>query len=302
MSRVQAPRVDPAAPLAYVGRSVIGFTGYLGAMAILAGSAARAIVGRDPEAPSFRTATVRQLDWMLGMGLPLVALVHIGMGSFLSMQAYFGGTFADGTGAVVGVGLIRNLAPLMSGLTMAGLIAARVAPELRGGPRPDLDGDPAWVPDRDDVRLGRSVDETPIAPARRAAVRIVAATIAGPIMAFWGAAVGSLVGWQVAQKLIGISTADYFGMFLDMIWSRDVTGLAIKGALFGAIAGLAACHEGLRSPDPEGPPDPNAQANASFRAACLAGVAVLAINSGWFLVFYHASAGFGPTLLAPPSR
>ena len=32
------------------------------------------------------------------MGLPMVGLVHVGLGSFLAMQAYFGATFMDGIG------------------------------------------------------------------------------------------------------------------------------------------------------------------------------------------------------------
>ena len=62
---------------------------------------------------------VRQLSWMLAFGFPLVGLVHIAMGSFLSMQAYYGSTFIDGTGAVVGVGLLRNLGGLMSGMILS---------------------------------------------------------------------------------------------------------------------------------------------------------------------------------------
>ena len=65
------------------------------------------------------------------MGLPLVGMVHIAIGSFLSLQAYYGSTFVDGTGAVVGVGLLRNMGGLMTGLTFAGILAARMIPELR---------------------------------------------------------------------------------------------------------------------------------------------------------------------------
>ena len=79
------------------------------------------------------------------MGLPLVGLVHVGMGSFLSMQAYFGATFMDGIGPVTGVGLIRNLAPLLTGLHPG-----------RGGLGP-LRGraGPAETPDRDEPAIGR---------------------------------------------------------------------------------------------------------------------------------------------------
>ena len=75
------------------------------------------------------------------MGCPLVGLVHVAMGSFLSLQAYFGSTFVDGTGAVVGVGLLRNLATLMTGMTLSGLLAGRMIPDLL-----DADAAPADDP------------------------------------------------------------------------------------------------------------------------------------------------------------
>src|SRR5205807_6636322 len=88
------------------------------------------------------TTMVRQLSWMLALGIPLVGLVHIAMGSFLSLQAYYGSTFVDGTGAVVGVGLLRNLGGLMTGMTLAGILAPRMIPERRRLPRSAGDGDP----------------------------------------------------------------------------------------------------------------------------------------------------------------
>ena len=37
-------------------------------------------------------APVQELYWMLYMGIPMVGLVHIAVGSFLSLQAYYGST------------------------------------------------------------------------------------------------------------------------------------------------------------------------------------------------------------------
>jgi phospholipid/cholesterol/gamma-HCH transport system permease protein len=286
------------APLAWIGRRTLAGVSYLGGLATLGASAVRSLVRPAGEAPAFGPALMRQLGWMLGMGFPLVGLVHVGMGSFLSMQAYFGGTFVDGTGAVVGVGLVRNLAPLMTGLTLAGLIAARTTSELRGRSRVGLDGDPGWVADRE-IALGRRADPRRAPePGRLAAVRIAAAMIVGPVLVSWAVAVGTLVGWQVSRTLLGVSTHAFFYMFQEMLWVRDVVGLAIKGIAFAWFAALFACHEGLRGPTA---PDPDSVPAAACRATCLAAVAILALNSGWFLLLYHAGPAFGPTLLAPPA-
>jgi phospholipid/cholesterol/gamma-HCH transport system permease protein len=279
-------------------------------MATLLAEAGRSIVRPDDEAPAYLRALARQLAGLLGMGMALVGLACFGMGSFLALQAYYGGTFVDGTGAVVGVGMIRNAAPMLAGLIMAGLVAARTTSELRLRDWAALDRDPLWIEDRDATpelsRLARS-RRSP-GPGRLAAVRIGAGLIAGPVLSLWGAVVGTVVGWKVAQTMLGVSTHGYFSMMIEMLWLRDVVGLVAKGVLYGLFAALCACHEGLRPP-PDPAPDTQARrapasdfdvvARAAFRAACLASVAILVINSGWFLLFYHAGPAFGPTLLEP---
>ncbi len=69
--------------------------------------------------------------------------------------------------------------------------------------------------------------------------------------------------------------------------------------IFGLLAGLFACHEGLRPSQGRGS---SGTSLAACRAACFAGVAILTVNSSWFLLFYHAGPAFGPTLLSPPGR
>jgi phospholipid/cholesterol/gamma-HCH transport system permease protein len=284
--------------VARLGRRTLAVVVDLGRMATLLGDAARALVRPAASAPPFRPAFVKQLATILIMGLPLVALVHIGMGSFLSLQAYYGGTFVDGTGAVVGVGMIRNVGPMMAGLILAALVAALTTTELRVRPWSGLDGDPLWTADRDADASQTLESLSRPDPARLAGVRIAAAVVAGPILAFWGAAVGTVVGWQVAKGILGVTTHGYFSMMWEMLWLRDVTGLVIKGLFYGLLTALFACHEGLRGGgEPE--PDPDVVAWAVFRATCWSSIAVLVANSGWFLLLYHAGPAFGPTLLAP---
>ncbi len=314
-ARPRPDRAVPAAlaPLHLVGRITLASLTDLGRMVQLVGDAIWSVLRPRAEVPPFWPSVSRRLSGLLLMGFPLVAVVHFGLGSFLSLQAYFGGTFVDGTGAVVGVGLLRNVAPMMSGLIMAALIAARVTPELRRRPWAELDGDPLWIADRDaapavQVRLqtrsapSRSAPE----PGRLAAVRITSAVIAGPIMAVWGALVGTVVGWQTAKTMLGVSTHTFFDMFWEMLWRRDITGMFVKGAIYALVAGLMACHEGLRRGDPGATEatamsgaEHDAVAWATFRAVFLASVVIMVLNSGWFLVVYHAGSAFGPTLMEP---
>ncbi len=287
-----------APPLAWFGRQALGTVEYLGGLAVVVASAFGSLVRRSQAPP--RGSFVGQLSWMLGMGLPIVGLVHVGIGSFLSMQSYFGGTFVDGTGAVVGVGLVRNVAPLMACLALAGLLAARITPELR-----------AWRRDREPrpaERVGfleRTADGHAPKPAivkepasSVVAARLAAAMVAGLVLSLWGTGVGLVVGWKVGQTMVGVSTFSYFLMFWDMLWLRDVVGLLIKGILYGLFAGIFSCHEGLLGSNDDGF---ERVAASACRGACLAIVAILVVNSGWFLLVYHAGAPFGPTLMASPA-
>jgi phospholipid/cholesterol/gamma-HCH transport system permease protein len=309
-------------PVSWVGQSVLAVPAYMGGVTLLALKAAGSVVrpGRrdTDELPGFWNILMQQLFWMLLFGFPLVGLIHIAMGSFLSLQAYYGSTFVDGTGAVVGVGLLRNLGGLMTGLTLAGMLAARMIPELRflardgtagGGRDADADRDATHRPST------ISASASPIfhARGRLAAPRIAAAAVACLFLSQWGITVGTLVGWQASQSMMGLSTETFFMMLLKMMWFRDVVGLIVKGLLFGALPAAICCFEGLGPGAFEDelaaasriPPHPGHAvalplATPVFRATCLSFVAILIANSSWFMLVYHAVPFYGPTLLAPP--
>jgi phospholipid/cholesterol/gamma-HCH transport system permease protein len=282
-------------PVAGLGHAVIAGIGYVGGVAGLLAAALSSVfqVARDEGEAGFWRVTKAQLWWLLVTGVPLVGLVHVGMGSFLSLQAYFGSTFVEGTGAVVGVGLVRNLAPLMTGLTLSGLIACRFIGER-------IETEPSGA-------LAGGLD-----PGRAAAPRIAAAAVATTLLSLWGAAVGTLVGWQCADAMMGLSYETFFMMFYRMIWFRDVLGIVFKGVLFGVLPALICCHEGLRLAAPPteiasgGPPSGGGRtldraSGPLLRGTCLSMASVLLVNMTWFLLVYHAVPVYGPSLLNPPT-
>jgi phospholipid/cholesterol/gamma-HCH transport system permease protein len=292
-----SPSLSRLAPLARVGGGALAVLRYLGELALLGVAAARALFQSEPGAPRWRVGLTRQCDWLFGVGLPLVGLVHVGMGSFLAMQAQQGATFVEAVGPVVGVGLCRNVASLLSGLTLAGILAARGVPDLRRPSHLGLDDDPDWLPNRAVARGQEPDPRTPPSPARLTATRMLAAALAGPILGVWGTAVGTATGWLVATELMGIPTPIFFAKLFEMLWLRDAVGLLVKGVAFGLAAALIVCHEGLR-----GPRDPRAVPTAAARAAGVAAAVILLLNSTWYTLMYMAGPAFGPTILKPPVR
>lgn len=264
----------------------------LGGIATLAataiGSIFRPVAGDARLVP----AVARQARWILGMGFPLVGLVHVSFGSFLAMQAYFGATFTEAAGAVVGLGLIRNVAPLLSGFVMAGLIAAKMTSDVHGGPRPGID-EPRSVPDRDVVQ-GIRPDARPLPSRGRITLaRVAGAAIAAPLLASWGAVVGTLVGMLASMSMLGMSTAIFTGKIVEMLMISDVVGLIVKPCMFAGMAALLACFEGMRT-EPQGRPD-------AFRAVLRAVIMILFFNFTWFNLVYLAGDPFGPNVVAAPA-
>jgi len=265
----------------------------LGGIAILAFSAVRSVAVRGPGDAPLLPAITRQIRWMVGMGIPLVGLVHVSFGSFLAMQAYFGATFTEAAGAVVGLGLIRNVAPLLSGFVLAGLIAAKITTDLTDGPRPGLDL-PESRPDRD-VTLGLREDGRPRpSRSRTALIRIMAAAATGPILATSGALIGTGVGLMASKSMLGMSPAIFMGKIVEMLMITDVIGLIVKPAAFAGMAALLACFEGMRS-DPLSRPDP-------FRAVLRSVLMILFLNFTWFNLVYLAGDPFGPNVVAAPAQ
>jgi phospholipid/cholesterol/gamma-HCH transport system permease protein len=319
------PRRSLLDPVALLGRSVIAVVGYVGGATMLVAGALGVVLwparrpGESIAAPGFFKVLMQQLFWMIAAGAPIIGMVHIALGSFLSLQAYYGSTFVDGTGAVVGVGLLRNLGGLMTGLIFAGIMAARMIPELRILAR-RLAAIGAQVDDPQERGHHRALplDEAAsgtlaISPCRLAAPRLAAAAIASLLLSQWGIAVGTFVGWQASQSMMGLSTETFFMMLLKMMWFRDVVGLVVKGLFFGLVPAAICCYEGLGpgaldlATEPEGTIAHDLTDGVAppwsvpvFRAYCLACAAILLMNASWFILAYHAVPFYGPTLLPPP--
>lgn len=299
------------APVGRLGRSVLNGLGRMGA----AGGLAVDTLGAWTRPRGLFAATARQLTAVLFAAGPLVALLHVGVGSFLAMQAFYGATFTEGSGAVVGVGLVRNVAPLLSGMVLAIVLAARTVPELRcrglleneGGPRPLPDREPkraASTPSAAGATIPVSLTFRPLgatpagSSARPIAARVCAAVLAGPILGVVGILVGTLIGWRVAGAVLGVSTETFFLRMFEMLWVKDVVGVIVKGAMYGAVGALFACAEGSRG-EPLSAIHPRDLAeirDASVRAAVWSFLMILLLNSSWFLVLYLGGSPFAPSV------
>jgi phospholipid/cholesterol/gamma-HCH transport system permease protein len=291
-----------AAPSVLTGRHVRAAEGlfavlaYLGGVALFAAAAVKRAVRPAPGLEGLREEWVRECDAILCAGVPLVGLVHMGMGSFLAMQAFYGATFLEAVGPLVGVGLFRNVAPLLSGFVISGLLAARIMPDLvRRESDKRQPGSFAFAvpagPRRAAPAALESSPELPD-PLRFAAARIGAAVLAGPILAVWGACAGAVVGWLVSLEVLHVPSSVFINKCFEMMWVRDVLGILLKGTFYGFCGALFSCYE-IHHPGKR----PGA---AAVRAASLGALAILLFNSTFYVLLYMAGPPFGPTVLKPP--
>lgn len=258
-------------------RGARGLAGYSGGLALFGGGVALALAfGRGGAGvASRRRLATDQLGWMLGAGVGIAALAHLGLGGVLAMQAYYGAIFVEATAPVVMAGLTRNVAPLLSGLALSGLLAARMGfePMAARGAVLDPRGYRRWV-----------------------GCRALAAGLTGSAMGLAGLAAGSASGAMMARRYLGIGLDRFFDQGWTMIWTRDVIGLGLKGLLYGATAAVIAGYEVERA----GRSGRDAGGGTAMRAALIGGLAVLGMNSAWFVLMYKAGPAFGPTVLPPP--
>lgn len=242
--------------------------GYVGSLALLGCAALIAPLRRRHGSPSIISEASRELEALLVLGFPILALIHAAFGSIFAMQAFFRATFAETNGAVVGVAMLRSVAPLITGVTVAVLLAIRCA---AGMPRTPLSEDQG----EDTAEIGRG-----------ALARILAAMFASPVLALWGAAVGTVVGALVSKNVLGIASGTYFGFFFEMLQASDVVGVLVLSSAYAGTSAAIACHECCRAaPLPE-----RGALVAAYRSVVFSTLAILLINGAWF-GFVHVAGG-----------
>lgn len=185
--------------------------------------------------PPFRV--VLFIDAMEFVGVQSIFIVGL-TGTFVGMV--FGLQLVDGfrqfgaenqTGAVVGLALARELAPVFSALMVSSRAGSAMTTEL-GSMR---------VSDQIDALTTMAVN-----PVQYLVVpRLVAGLIMVPVLTMLFNLVGIVGAWFVCVKLMGLDS----GIFIDKVtWfvdSKDIVQGMIKAAIFGFVITLIACRHGF---------------------------------------------------------
>ena len=224
--------MSPAGVLRSIGRPVLESLAAIGRVAIFAAT----ILGhlfRPPFYPREMLVQLLQIGWF---SLPVVGLTALFTGGALALQIYSGGARFNAESVVpsiVAIGMVRELGPVLGGLMVAARVASSIAAELGT----------MKVTEQIDALVTLSTN-----PIKYLAVpRVLAATLAVPVLVAVGDSIGIMGGWLVGITRLDFNSATYIKNTIDFLEVWDVGSGLVKGAVFGFIVALMGCYHGMNS-------------------------------------------------------
>ncbi|MCX5796683.1 MAG: ABC transporter permease [Elusimicrobia bacterium] len=167
------------------------------------------------------------------LGVVCIVLLFIGMVLALQM-AYilkkFGVTAY--VGSVVGLGMFRELGPLLTAIVMSGYVGAAIAAEI------------GTMSVSEEIE---ALSASAIHPVRFLVVpRLLATTIMVPCVTMIGDFVGILGGMFIGYTVLKIAPALFIQKLIEPLVVKDVLTGVFKSGVFAAVIALISCFEGLR--------------------------------------------------------
>ncbi|MEO0680917.1 MAG: ABC transporter permease [Pseudomonadota bacterium] len=218
--------------LAALGAAVLGLCRAAGSLTLFAALATSHVL-RPPWYPAELGRQLLRIGWF---SLPVVGLTALFTGGALALQIYSGGSRFNAESVVpsiVAIGMARELGPVLGGLMVAGRVSASIAAEL-GTMR---------VTEQIDALTTLSTNPLKylVAP------RLLAATLAMPVLALIGDVIGIMGGFLVGVNRLGFNAGAYITNTVEFLEVGDVTSGLIKAGVFGFIIALMGCYHGYNS-------------------------------------------------------
>ncbi len=187
--------------------------------------------------PYKRSITRRQID-SIGVGsLPIVMLTGIFMGLVLAMQGIVELRNIGATsyiGRAIGTTVIRELGPVLSSMMVAARAGSAIAAEL---------GSMAINEQIDALRAeGGDPVKKLVEP------RLVACTLATPLLTMICDFVAFVGGWIIAVQIVQVSSFFYWDSVFEVLTPAFVWGGILKSLTFGFVIGVVSCYCGMNTP------------------------------------------------------
>ncbi|MEO8604452.1 MAG: ABC transporter permease [bacterium] len=207
------------------------FVEQLGSLARFAGSIGASLLTPPPRFGRF----VDELFKLGVLSLIIICLCGTAVGAVLGLQGYntlvrFGA--ADSLGAVVGLSLIRELAPVLTALLTTGRAGSATTAEI---------GTMVVTEQLDGLRM-MSVDPVHYIVAPKALAMVVVMPLLSALFTVFGIFGGYLVGVRV----MGLDGSTYLSSLDSAVdFENDVGGSLLKAVVFGVLIGLISTYRGF---------------------------------------------------------
>lgn len=164
----------------------------------------------------------------------IIVLTGIFTGMVFALQTYIGFQRVGGEqfiGAIVALGLIRELGPVLTGLMVTGRACSAIAAEI-GTMR---------ITEQIDALITLRIDvfQYLIVP------RMLAGTLIMPFLTLFAMIFGIAGGYCVAVYVLELSPEDYHNSIRNFVELSDIIGGLVKAACFGFILTWVGCFKGF---------------------------------------------------------
>lgn len=212
------------------GSLILDFTPALGRLTIYMGQAWMWLF-RPPFRPKL---FLEQMVFMGNKSLFIILLTSSFTGMVFAYQIYLGFTafsVDSFVGPIVAIAICKELAPVLSGLVVAGRCGAAMAAEIGS------------------MKVTEQVDALEVMGVNAiqylAVPKIVATVVTMPMLAAIYMLVANTGSWLVGTKLLGIDEVIYFSKVSDFMTVKMIVEGLIKAAVFGYLIAIIGTYQGF---------------------------------------------------------
>jgi phospholipid/cholesterol/gamma-HCH transport system permease protein len=175
-----------------------------------------------------------QMEHIGVQSLSIVILTSFFTGMVFALQCYIGFARIGGEqfiGAVIVLGMIKELGPILAGLMVAARAGSAMAAEL------------ATMQITEQIDALKTLHINPI--SYLIIPRVLGATLIMPFLGIFSMLFGVLGGYIVCIYLLALNPEDFMNNIISYITLFDIIGGLIKSAIFGLILSIIGCYKGL---------------------------------------------------------
>jgi phospholipid/cholesterol/gamma-HCH transport system permease protein len=215
-----------------LGRRVLDFLQEFGQVTVLLGG----IIKSLPSVSRSRKIIFFQMEHIGVNSLPLVLIIALFTGAVAAWQAAYqlqGIAPLSFLGAATSRAIITELAPVLTGIVIAGRVGASIAAELGT------------------MKVTEQIDalETmAVSPVRYLAMpRFLAAILMMPVLVIFANLIAIIGAYVVSQFFLGVSFATFFESVKRYFQFKDLMSGLVKTIFFGGVTSLLGCHIGFHT-------------------------------------------------------